>query len=290
MKKTVTHCGVLLLLFCCAISTLLLAQNVGAGATNGAPLLQEQPLTNAPREQIEPVILNNYIEAGGDYQPLTGGFGYWQGGYVRSSITQSRNVWNVELNGQREFGDSGAYFDGGDTFTLSPTWYGSVSAGSSAGGFFWPRFRTDEFISKKWLKSKQWITTLGFGYDAAKDIHRDHSFYAGTTYYFSKPWIVESGIRFNFSDPGSIFSPAGFIALTQGQNDHHYITVRLGAGVEAYQLIGPVTTLSDFQSQTVTITWRQWVGRRWGVNFVGDYYHSPYYQRGGPSLGLFKDF
>lgn len=288
MKQLTNGWIIVFSLFCCVTSTRVLGQDVNAGST--VPLVQEGTIPKAPQQQIEPLLLNNYVEAGSDYAPLTAGFGEWRGGYIRTSVTKGSNVWNAEATGQSEFGDSGTYFDGGDTFTLNANWYGSASVGSSAGGFFWPKFRTDEFINKKWLKSKQWITTFGFGYDAAKDAHRDHSFYVGTTYYFSKPWIVESGIRFNISNPGSVFSSAGFVAITQGRANHHYITVRIGAGEEAYQLIGPVTSLSDFESQTATITWRKWIGRHWGINFVGDYYHNPFYMRGGPSVGLFKDF
>lgn len=277
-----------LLICCCAIASPLSAQNATASAV-AAPVQEESPM-NVPQKPADPVLLNNYVESGGNYIFLTNNFGHWAGGYIRSSITKGRNVWNAEVNGQSEFDDSGVYFDGGDTFTLNQDWYASLSAGSSVGGFFWPRFRTDEFINKKWLKQKQWITTLGFGYDSAKDPHRDHSFYIGTTYYFQRPWIAESGIRFNISNPGRVFSPAGFVAITEGRNNHHYVTVRLGAGEEAYQLIDPTLTLSDFQSQTVTVTWRQWIGQHWGINFVGDYYHNPFYSRSGPSIAFFKDF
>jgi YaiO family outer membrane protein len=259
-------------------------------AANDAPIVQDAAPVNEPQREAEPVILNNYVETGGDYLPLTDHLGYWKGGYARTSITKGSHVLNAEINGQSEYGDSGVYFDAGDTFTISSSWYGSISAGSSIGGFFWPRFRTDEFINKKWLKQKQWITTFGFGYNEAKDPHRDHSFYVGSTYYFQRPWILDTGIRFNVSNPGSVFSPAGFVAVTQGTNYHHYITVRIGAGEEAYQLIGPTATLSDFKSQTVTVTYRKWIGQHWGINFVGDYYHNPFYLRGGPSLGIFKDF
>jgi YaiO family outer membrane protein len=55
-------------------------------------------------------------------------------------------------------------------------------------------------------------------------------------------------------------------------------------------LIGPATTLTQFQSQTLTVTWRKWMGNNWGFNFVGDYYHNPFYNRGGSSLGFFKEF
>ena len=249
----------------------------------------QQPASDIP-PQTGPKQLTNFIEAGGDYLTLTNGFGYWAGGYARGVVTQGKNIWNAEVNGQHEFGDAGVYFAAGDTYNFNPDWYGSLTVGSSVGGFFWPRFRGDGFLNKKWMAHKQLITTLGFGYYAAKDVHLDHSFFVGTTYYFTTPWILEEGIRFNVSNPGSVFSPAGFVAVTHGRNQRQYLTLRAGFGVEAYQLVGPTVSLNDFQSQTVTVTWRRWVGESWGINLVGDYYHSPYYGRGGSSFGFFREF
>ncbi|MFZ0804125.1 MAG: YaiO family outer membrane beta-barrel protein [Terriglobales bacterium] len=241
-----------------------------------------------PEAQIKQ--LTNYVETGADYMTLTNGFGSWSGGYSRGVYQQGKNIWNGEITGQQEFGDAGVYFDAGDTYNFNPDWYGALTVGSSAGGFFWPRFRTDGFLNKKWLGRKQLITTLGVSYDMAKDVHRDHTFYLGTTYYFQKPWIVEEGLYFNISHPGAVFAPAGFVAVTQGHNKQQYITVRAGFGEEAYQLIGPTASLSQFNSETLTITWRKWMGPNWGFNFVGDYYHSPFYLRGGSTFGFFKEF
>jgi YaiO family outer membrane protein len=249
---------------------------------------QQQPDADIP-PQPGPKLLN-FVEAGGDYLNLSNGFGHWVGGYAHGTVTTGNNVWNAEVSGQHEFADAGVYMGAGDTYNFNPDWFGSVTVGSSVGGFFWPRFRADGFINKKWLSRKQWVTTFGFGYYAAKDVHRDHSFFLGSTYYFAQPWIVEEGIRFNVSNPGSVFSPAAFVAVTQGRNKQHYLTVRTGFGKEAFQLIGPTVSLSDFQSQTLTVTWRQWIGKNWGVNLVGDYYHSPFYQRGGTTLGFFREF
>lgn len=245
-------------------------------------------VTAQPEAQTKP--LTNYVETGADYMTLTNGFGSWSGGYTRGVYEQGKSIWNAEITGQREFGDAGVYFDAGDTYNFNPDWYGALTIGSSAGGFFWPRFRTDAFMNKKWLGRKQWITTAGISYDMAKDVHRDHTFYLGTTYYFEKPWIVEEGLYFNISHPGAVFAPAGFVAVTQGHNKQQYITVRAGFGEEAYQLIGPTATLSQFNSETLTITWRKWMGPDWGFNFVGDYYHSPFYLRGGSTFGFFKEF
>ena len=262
--------------------------SVDPASANPAQASPQQPDADVPQPGLKQ--LSNYVEAGGDYLALTNGFGHWAGGYARGVVTKGNNIWNAEVNGQHEFGDAGVYLAAGDTYNFNPDWYGSVTVGSSAGGFFWPRFRGDGFINKKGMGRKQLITTFGFGYYAAKDVHRDHSFFAGSTYYFTKPWILEEGIRFNVSNPGSVFSPAGFVAVTQGRNQQHYLTLRAGFGVEAYQLVGPTATLTDFESQTFTVTWRQWVGTNWGVNLVGDYYHSPFYQRGGTSFGFFREF
>jgi len=261
-----------------------------ASAQQTAPASSADLVTTQPAAEAQPKMLTNYVESGGDYLTLTNGFGYWTGGYSRAVFTSGKNTWAGEINGQREFGDAGVYFGAGDTYTFSPDWYGSLTVGSSAGGFFWPRFRADGFLNKKWLGRRQWITTAGFGYYDAKDVHRNDGFYLGSTYYFARPWIVEEGVYLNLSHPGAVFAPSGFVAVTQGRNKQHYVTVRTGFGEEAYQLIGPTVTLTDFQSQTLTITWRQWLGTNWGFNVIGDYYRSPFYMRGGSSFGFFKEF
>ncbi len=258
------------------------------GAIAGQTSPQQPGADTSP--QSGPKQLTNYVEAGGDYLRLSNSFGYWAGGYARGTVTNGKNIWNAEVSGQHEFGDAGVYLAAGDTRTFNPDWYGSLTAGSSAAGFFWPRFRADGFINKKWMGRKQLITTLGYGFYAAKDVHRDNSFFAGSTYYFVKPWILEEGIRFNVSNPGSVFSPAAFVAVTQGRNKQRYVTLRVGFGKEAFQLIGPTVILSDFESQTLTVTWRQWIGKNWGANLVGDYYHNPSYKRGGATLGFFREF
>ncbi len=275
------------------LTSLALAVSAQAQDSAQLPITTANPptqsLVSAPAE-ADTKPLTNYVESGGDYLTLTNGFGSWSGGYFRGVLQKGNSVWNAEVNGQREFNDAGVYAAIGNTYTFNSDWYGSLTVGSSVGGFFWPRFRTDGFINKKWLGRKQWITTFGLGYYSAKDIHRDTSFFLGSTYYFDKPWVVEEGVYLNLSDPGKIFAPAGFVAVTQGRDKHHYVTVRAGFGEEAYQLIGPTTSLTDFQSQTLTITVRKWMGRAWGFNFVGDFYHNPYYTRGGSTIGIFKDF
>lgn len=251
------------------------------------PPLENPPLP-APGTQAQP--LGGFVEFGGNYHSLTNGFGIWNGGYLRAFVPAGNHGFNAEVVGEREFGDTGVYFGVGDTYTFNPDWYGSLSVGSSIGGFFYPRVRADAFINRKLLARKQLIVNFGAGHYAAKDVHRDYSFSTGAVYYFSQPWIFETGMRFNISTPGDVFSPSGFVALTQGQQKKHYLVARAGFAREAYQIIGPRAVLSDFVSQEASLTWRKWTGKNWGINVVGDYYHNPSYERGGISFGIFKDF
>ncbi|HXX19452.1 MAG TPA: YaiO family outer membrane beta-barrel protein [Candidatus Acidoferrum sp.] len=274
--------------FACAFTAS--AQQDSAPADPPQSPSQQQPTAQAPPAPASERVLTNFVEAGGSYRQLTEGFGDWSGGYARGVYKTGSNTWSGEINGQHEFGDGGVYLAAGDTHDFNSTWYGSLTLGSSVGGFFWPRFRADAFINRKWKSRKQLITTLGYGYYAAKDVHRDQSVFVGTAYYFTKPWIFEDGVRFNVSNPGAVFSPSGFFAITQGRNKQHYITLNAEFGEEGYQLVGPTTVLSRFNSQSLTITWRQWIGKNWGFNLIADYYHSPFYERGGGSFGLFKEF
>jgi len=135
-------------------------------AANTAPTSPLQPDTDIP-PQPGPKQLTDFVEAGGDYLNLSNGFGHWVGGYARGTVASGNNVWNAEVNGQHEFGDAGVYMGAGDTYNFNADWYGSLTVGSSVGGFFWPRFRTDGFINKKWMSRKQLITTFGLGYYAS---------------------------------------------------------------------------------------------------------------------------
>ncbi len=283
--KQIVRCAVLAVIGCLPAMPLAGQDGAAPASTTGVSALIADLKSPAQNK-----VLTNYVETGGQYLLLTNGFGMWNGGYARSVMSAGNDTLNGEVVGQREFGDLGTYFAAGDTHTFTSNTFASVTAGSSIGGFFWPRFRADAFVNHKWLSRKQLITTIGVGYYASKDPHRDRNVSLGTTYYFAKPWILENGLRFNLSNPGTVLSTSGFVAVTQGHNKSHYLTARVGYGEEAYQLIGPADVLNSFHSQTVTITWRQWIGTNWGANSVADYYGNPYYSRAGASLGLFREF
>ncbi len=66
------------------------------------------------------------------------------------------------------------------------------------------------------------------------------------------------------------------------------VALRGGAGTEGYQLTGIAATLRRFRSQEAGVSWREWIGARFGLVLGGELYHNPFYPRAGVSLGVFR--
>ena len=197
---------------------------------------------------------------------------------------------NGEISHQSHFDDQGVFFGVGYTHIFNEDWYGSLSTGTSLGGFFLPQFRIDAVIYKKWLAKKSLVTGVGFTYYRAKDVHYDYTLTLNAVYYFDAPWIIELGARLNQSNPGAVRADRVFGAVTYGRNKDYYLTARYEAGQEGYQLVGAGTTISNFFSREGAFIWRQWVSRDYGFNWMLNYYDNPNYSRFIVTLGLFVDF
>lgn len=238
-----------------------------------------------------------HIEVGGGHSALTGSYDSWNDFYARGVISGGRNLINGEITRQGRFGSSGWFGGLGLTRTLSEDWYAQVSGGASVGGFFLPRYRTDALLSRKFLPRRQLVATVGFGFDHSRTINYDSRFQVGGAYYFQQPFVLEGGLTWTYAQPGNILARTQFLALTQGHDKEHFISLRFGWGHEGYEVIGPPTTsapadnvLFDFPEHDITGTWRQWVGPNWGVNFVIEQHQEPAYHRIGGTAGVFIDF
>ncbi|MEP6609345.1 MAG: YaiO family outer membrane beta-barrel protein [Burkholderiaceae bacterium] len=264
-------------------------QDTGRGAT----LTEPSGVAASPSPITDLLRRGSYLEASFGYAQLTDDNPSWRGAYVKGVWQpDTQSTWYGEVNDAHRFGDHGLLFSAGNTQVINEDWYGSLFAGTSSGGFFLPRYRVDGFINRKWLAERSLVTTLGLGYERAKDVHRDRRLFLGAAYYFSGPWIVEGGGRVNFSDPGSVRAARAFIALTQGRDHEHYAILRVESGREAYQLVGDQSVLSNFSSRVASFTWRQWVGgnRDQGFQVRAERYLNPYYSRSGIEVGIFHDF
>nr|WP_311530474.1 YaiO family outer membrane beta-barrel protein [uncultured Ralstonia sp.] len=270
----------------------------------GALLLVAAPLAFAESEATAPVapappmastagapLVTGFLEGGIGHANLTGGNADWNDQYLRGGVHLTpKDYVTSEVSHQSHFGDHGTFVGLGYTRTFNDDWYGFLSAGTSTGGFFLPRYRIDGNLYRKLLEKKNLVVNIGFTYYRAREIYTDKTLLLGATYYFEAPWIIQIGARLNRSDPGSVRSNRGVIAVTYGRNKDQYITLMYDTGREAYQLTGGATLLNDFTSHETSLTWRRWITRQWGFNLRAIYYENPFYKRKQVEGGIFYEF
>lgn len=239
----------------------------------------------------EKLLETNYYEIGVKYHDLTEGFSNWSELYAKGSWQQDiNNIWQWEILGSDRFDESGTYFTGGLTHTFNNDWYGSLYLSAGTDVFFFPRYRIDAYLNRKFLDDRNLIGTIGVFNEDTRLINEDNGVYLGATYYFSSPWIIEAGIRKNRSTPGPEYSTRYKIAVTHGQVFDRYIIGEVDWGNEAYQYVSGTISTVDVDSTVYRLTWREWIEKDWGTNLVAEYYTSDTYDRKGVMFGVFKHF
>lgn len=233
-----------------------------------------------------------YIEFGGSRSELTSPQPNWTDAYVRGVLNVSAsNGLSLEADRQSHFGETGYFGTIGLTHSFTPNLYTNAFIGSSVGGLFLPKLRFDGLLNYKLLPEKELVANFGFGYDKAKTANSDQRYIVGATYYFQNlPFIVQGGAVFTHAQPGGILAKTYNLAITEGREKAHYITVRAEIGREAYEVINTQSSLFDFPIHSYSGTWRQWIGANWGFNFNFQRELNPYYNRNGATLGFFFDF
>ena len=234
---------------------------------------------------------NHTIEGGGIYYDLSDALEATYGEYARLRLeTSATDAWLTDITSLNRFGDDGTQVSLGNVHQFSDRWYTQVYVASSAGGFFWPRFRIDALLSHKWLRDKRLVTTIGAGYFDAKDVHEDRNVSVDASYYFEGPWVVQGGVQNNVSDPGSVDSTSGYAAASYVRQHARIISVRGSVGRQAYQAVAADNFVVDFPFHSIRLTWREWVGNTWGITVAAEQYSSDVYDQRGFELGFFKEF
>lgn len=303
MPCRLTHLGLTLLIAgtaCAASATDLEAAASDAVSTSVVPLnLGYTPFTALP-VQVRPTVPEEpvrfvpkgSIDTGIGFHSLTAGQQNWNSQFVRGVYASDpKNTWTGEVSHMRQFGSTGTLFVAGNTHVLNDDWYMATSLATSSGGFFLPRYRIDMVANRKFLEPRNLVIGAGLSSIKAKDEHKDLAVLLSAAYYFESPWVIEGAVRINRSNPGSVLTSYYTVAATYGRDKKRYISLRLAAGREGYQLVSDTgNALANFSSQDAMLTWREWVGRDWGFQARLGAYHNPYYRRIGGEFGLFLDF
>jgi YaiO family outer membrane protein len=230
------------------------------------------------------------IEVNGGYS--SDEFTNWSGPSVHGSFEprNSFNRWSAGVARLGAFGTSSEVFEGGLDRDLTNVWDVGLSI-TGATGLFMPRLSADVFASKRWSSNAKLITTLNGSYVRWQDVHRDYRWGLDVSYRFERPWSVNAGINVDLSTPTNQWTEDQYVSVTQGRAKKYLITLRSDFGRAAYQVIGPTTSISNFQSYGVSSQLRQWVGGHgWGFIVSGGYTTNPFYRSKGFTMGLFKEF
>ncbi|KAI3590991.1 hypothetical protein D9X30_4476 [Cupriavidus sp. U2] len=269
--------------------TLVLSCLLGMAMLVATTESRAQAEASPPRTFVP--LLTGFIEGGLGHANLTNNNSSWNDQYVRGGVHLTpKDYVTGEISHQNHFGDAGTFFGLGYTRIFDDNWYGFLSAGTSSGGFFLPEVRVDGILFRKLLEKKNLVASAGFTYYRAKEVYNDKTLLLGLTYYFDAPWIIQLGGRLNRSDPGNVRSNRGSIAVTYGRDKDQYITLRYDGGTEAYQITGAQQLLSDFTSHEVSLNWRKWITKRYGINLRAVYYENPSYKRKQAEIGVFAEF
>lgn len=249
---------------------------------------QEIRIPAPPVQASDDATRSLELSAGG--QSLSAGFSNWRDLTLRGSYGVPRHLFQGEVSLNRRFDQNGAFAGVSDTYTFNEDWFGSVALGVGDGAFYLPRYRVDAALYKKWLADRSLVSSVGVGYYDAPDGHTDRSLSLGAAYYFASPWIVEGGVRFNRSNPGSVRTQQQFVAVTYGRHKQDLVTARYGWGSEGYQTIAANTQLVNFDSREASVAWRHWFDAHTGVLVNANRYTNPSYRRSGINVGIFHDF
>jgi len=276
------------------------------------PLAAPQISPSAPESPTSPIspvsgTSRGFVEVGGDYSGLNHNYKDLWGAYLRSAFrSDAKNTWNLEVDQQQEYGNNGTFESLGNTHIWTDRFFTSLSMGTSEGGkLFLPDYRVDGFLYYKFLPDKSLVGNFGLGYydsklknNVADQRYHDESVNFGASYYFPGPWILEGGVHLDFSDPGGVFAPMAFAALTWGHNKRDFVTLRYAYGKEAYtEVFTPLNGTASFNTDVgfytneVDVIWRHWFNHGpWGFNARGEYYASSAYDRIGGTFGIFREF
>ena len=200
------------------------------------------------------------------------------------------DVARAELLAEDKFNSRGGIAALGYTHVLSPDWVAAGTVALGRGGPNWANTRVDLELSRSWGSARAVVTRVTV-YKALYDGSRsDRGLRLALVGYLPGRVVVEAGTAINVSEPGAVHSAMPFVAATWGQDGRQYVSVRASRGSEAYQALGDGQQLVGFDSQSLGLTWRRWIGPLWGLTAQAEQYRNPTYRRLSLGVGVFAQW
>ena len=200
------------------------------------------------------------------------------------------NLLHAEVLEENKFGSHGGGVGVGFVKVLSPDWFMAGSVALGHGGANWATTQVDVEVSTKWTEARNIVTRAALYQARFEGDRSDRGLRLAFVDYLPNAVVLEAGITFNVSEPGSVHSQMPFISATVGHEGEQYVSLRYSSGSEAYQAIGTNQQLVDFRSHSLGLGWRRWVNRQWGFIVQAEHYSNPSYERNTLGVGIFTQW
>ncbi|WP_373062395.1 YaiO family outer membrane beta-barrel protein [Gemmatimonas sp.] len=227
-----------------------------------------------------------WIEANTFRQGVSNDFGDWSGVYLRGVKPGARDTYYAEVLALEAFGERGV--QGGLTHRhdWSTRFFHTLGATVGSGASILPQGRVDGALGVRFGDRKQWQATAGASYVKSVTELYDVAGTSSLAWYAPRALLLETGVRYNISRPGSIRSHRLFGVAVLTPSPRRSFSVRAIGGTEGWQIVSSTTTLQRFASQEYSLSWREKVSGPWALTMQGDVYRNPFYVRSGVTIGV----
>ncbi len=225
------------------------------------------------------------------HSTLNAGYSSWNDVNILNYLNvQTDHQFVIETDYKNRFGESGLLAAMNYTDTYSPEWYQDFSVTASTNSNILPAWLVFSEIHRKFLGQKNLVAGIGLGYVATHDPYTDINGLAEATYFFEHNFSFEGGIRFNRSNPGSVFTVRGFGVLSYLYDSRIEAALKLEAGREGYTIVGANQFVNEFSSKEESLQVRYWWSPRWGTSLNFDFYQSAFYDRNEIALAVLMKY
>ena len=200
------------------------------------------------------------------------------------------DVLRAELLPEDKFSQRGGVAAAGYTAVLSPDWVAAGTLALGSGGANWANQRLDLELSRSWGDSRSLVTRAALYKAWFNQQRSDRGLRLALVAYLPGSLVLEAGSALNLSEPGAVHSAMPFASATLGRDGEQYLSLRVSRGSEAYlsTVFGPQAV--QFDSHSVGLNWRRWLGPQWGLILQAEQYGNPSYRRNTLGAGLFSQW
>ncbi len=229
------------------------------------------------------------LEVGGEYGTYSGDIGHTVSEFASFTWTQgSRWTLRADASHESRFDDDGFGFGFSGTRDFGRARLGA-GLSSGTGDVIHPEYRFDlggQFdLPVEGLQASAGYTRL-----QSKDENSSDGFTAGLLYWYGGHWIFGASGRHEIGHPGDTSSNSADLSVTWFQWLRLYVGVGYRFGAVSYQILGPSTTLVDYDETDFygTVSWHLRPGL--GLNGRLDVLENDVYDLTVFRLSLFKQW